>query len=213
MTGPVVTTPAPLGDVTDQVLTTPATVAQPPALLQPTPDDARHQRDPAAAPDPPVLDASPVHPVGGFATRPVPSTATALVPPPITTAGPIAPGPIPVGADGPPAAHNGARVLLPDATRFLPPAASIFPAAAMPATESATGQEGGTAQAPTELPAPPPVGSVGGGSAAAAAVASSAALAILFVLLLVPCLRYGRVVLAPARWRPVLFVSLLERPG
>jgi hypothetical protein len=58
------------------------------------------------------------------------------------------------------------------------------------------------------------VSAVGSGASAASGAASSAgALAILFAFLLVPCVVYGRVVLAPARWRPVLFVSLLERPG
>ena len=38
-------------------------------------------------------------------------------------------------------------------------------------------------------------------------------LAVLLAFCLTPCLRYGKVVLMPARWRPVLFVSLLERPG
>ena len=75
-------------------------------------------------------------------------------------------------------------------------------------------QAGGTSQASTDLPAPAPAGTAGTGAAAAAGAASAAAaMAILFFLLLVPCLRYGRVVLASARWRPVLFVSLLERPG
>jgi hypothetical protein len=57
---------------------------------------------------------------------------------------------------------------------------------------------------------------VTGGSASATAAATAAAagaLAILVFLLLAPCLRYGRARLAPAHWRPVVFVSLLERPG
>jgi hypothetical protein len=71
-------------------------------------------------------------------------------------------------------------------------------------------------------PATPPANDVaptapsGGFSTAAASAGSSggvAAFAILFFLLLAPCLRYGRVRLAPAHWRPVSFVSLLERPG
>jgi hypothetical protein len=37
--------------------------------------------------------------------------------------------------------------------------------------------------------------------------------AVLLAFCLAPCLRYGKVALIPARWRPVLFVSLLERPG
>ena len=39
------------------------------------------------------------------------------------------------------------------------------------------------------------------------------ALGLLLVLFSLPCLRYGTLRLTPARWRPVLFVSLLERPG
>jgi hypothetical protein len=35
----------------------------------------------------------------------------------------------------------------------------------------------------------------------------------LLILLSLPCLHYGRLMLAPARSRSVLFVSLLERPG
>jgi hypothetical protein len=180
-------------------------------VLQPTADDARHQREPVAAPDSRVFDTSPVQPVGGFATQLPPSTATVLVPPPITTAGPIAPGPVPVGADRAPSGHDGAHLVPPGAATLFPPAANNLAAAA---TSSATAHAGGPSPPLTELPAPAPVGAVGsGGSATSAAASSAGALAILFILLLVPCLRYGRVELAPARWRPVLFVSLLERPG
>jgi hypothetical protein len=48
---------------------------------------------------------------------------------------------------------------------------------------------------------------------AATATAGGVALALLGFLLLLPCLRFSRVQLAPAHWRPVAFVSLLERPG
>jgi hypothetical protein len=63
---------------------------------------------------------------------------------------------------------------------------------------------------------PAPLGGIGSGIASAtggAGAPAGVALAILVFLMLAPCLRYGRVRLAPAHWRPVTFVSLLERPG
>jgi hypothetical protein len=64
-------------------------------------------------------------------------------------------------------------------------------------------------------PAPPtPTGAPGSGVSGSFSPPSTALfLALLTALIFIPCLRYGRLVLAPARWRPVLFVSLLERPG
>jgi hypothetical protein len=64
-------------------------------------------------------------------------------------------------------------------------------------------------------PAPPtPTGAPGGGVSGSFSPPPPALfLALLTTLFCIPCMRYGRVVLAPARWRPVLFVSLLERPG
>jgi hypothetical protein len=68
--------------------------------------------------------------------------------------------------------------------------------------------------AQTTAPPPAPAGATSSAVASAAsATAGATALAILGFLLLLPCLRYGRLRLAPARWRPVVFVSLLERPG
>ena len=84
---------------------------------------------------------------------------------------------------------------------------------------SATSRAGaGSTQAPattTDAPASPaPSGPTGiGFSGSFAPPATGSVLALLLALCLAPCLRYGRVVLLPARWRPVLFVSLLERPG
>jgi hypothetical protein len=62
-------------------------------------------------------------------------------------------------------------------------------------------------------PAPPtPTGAPGPGvSGSFSPPPAGLFLALLTALFFIPCLRYGRVVLAPARWRPVLFVSLLER--
>ncbi len=66
-----------------------------------------------------------------------------------------------------------------------------------------------------EAPASPaPAGPSGiGFSGSFAPPGTASFLAVLLALCLAPCLRYGKVVLMPARWRPVLFVSLLERPG
>jgi len=68
---------------------------------------------------------------------------------------------------------------------------------------------GASAPAPTT-----PFGGLGGGVSGSFSPPPPAVfVALLIAFFCVPCLRYGRVVLAPARWRPVLFVSLLERPG
>ena len=67
--------------------------------------------------------------------------------------------------------------------------------------------------APTDAPSTP-FGAPGGGLSGSFSPPSTGLfLALLMALFCLPCLRYGRVVLAPARSRPVLFVSLLERPG
>jgi hypothetical protein len=59
-----------------------------------------------------------------------------------------------------------------------------------------------------------PLGALGSGISGSFSPPSTALfLALLALLFCMPCLLYGKFVLAPARWRPVLFVSLLERPG
>jgi hypothetical protein len=95
--------------------------------------------------------------------------------------------------------------------RFLPFPAGALRSVVMAPPVRISRPEDRSARVPVELPTPPAgaVGSAGAGFASSGA----GALAILFVFLVVLCLRYGRVVLTPVRWRPVLFVSLLERPG
>jgi hypothetical protein len=82
---------------------------------------------------------------------------------------------------------------------------------------SPTGSSPRSSVRPTEAPASPsspPSGPLGiGFSGSFAPPATALFLAVLLALCFAPCLRYGKVVLASARWRPVLFVSLLERPG
>jgi hypothetical protein len=81
-------------------------------------------------------------------------------------------------------------------------AAASSPRSAVPATE-----------APSN-PSQPGSGSPGTGLAGSFAPPTTALFfAVLLAFCFAPCLRYGKVVLASARWRPVLFVSLLERPG
>jgi hypothetical protein len=63
-----------------------------------------------------------------------------------------------------------------------------------------------------------PAGLAGGGSgsgvaASAPAPPPGAVTAVLVILLCLSTALFGRLVLASARWRPVAFVSLLERPG
>jgi len=79
------------------------------------------------------------------------------------------------------------------------------------------------AQAPVSVPdrsttleAPAGVAGAGSGSGAAASAPVPPPGAVTAVLVLLLCLStavFGRLVLASARWRPVAFVSLLERPG
>jgi hypothetical protein len=64
------------------------------------------------------------------------------------------------------------------------------------------------------------VGGPGGSGVSGFGVAASSPVpppmvvaAILVALLCLSMLGFGRLTLAPARWRPVAFVSLLERPG
>jgi hypothetical protein len=231
VTEPAVETPAPAAEVTepnmetpaaasvpagagaDPLLTTAATVPEPPTSPQAGPLPLGADGD-GGAPAPPPLEPSPVEPVGGSVTQPSPPTTTAFVPPRITTSRPIAPGPIPVSADRPPVAHDGGLILLPGAAVSIPSVSDTVHAAARPPTAPATSHKARTRQAPPALSGPAPPGAVASGaSASSGAVSSTVALAILFSFLLVPCLVYGRVVLAPARSRPMLFVSLLERPG
>lgn len=163
---------------------------------------------------PHALEPSAADPAGSSLPRTLPSTVTAVVPPAATT-DPIAPGARSVDLPRGPLAHDGLRLAGPRGPlHVLTPGTTtpFSPAAATQLAGSATiRHESGTRQAGAEQPAAPPVGVAA--AAAATTTASATALAILFLLLLVPCLRYGRVALAPARWRSVLFVSLLERPG
>ena len=86
------------------------------------------------------------------------------------------------------------------------------PAATSPTIPSLTSAAQAPA-APTDAPSSP-FGAIGTGLSGSFSPPSTALfLAILMALFCLPYLRYGKVVLAPARWRPVLFVSLLERPG
>jgi hypothetical protein len=95
------------------------------------------------------------------------------------------------------------------------------PAASLPSsvqTATAGGSDRPAAASVEPAPAAPASGGLAGsgGFATAAAGASAAAgvaAALLLILVFAPCLGYGRVAVRPARWRPVLFVSLLERPG
>jgi hypothetical protein len=216
VTEPNTQTPAPasepVGAAADPLPTMQATVPEPPppppaAPLVPGADGG------GAAPPLPPLEPAPVEPVGGSVTPSTPHSATAVVPPRITAARRIALGPIPAGTHRA-AVRDGALILAPGAATSLPSATDTFHAAPKPPTAPAPPRKARTRQAPPALFVPPPVGTVGSGtSAASGAVSSTAALAILSFFLLVPCLVYGRVVVAPARSRPMLFVSLLERPG
>jgi hypothetical protein len=189
-----------------------STVPEPPAPPQAAPLPPAADGGGAAPPLRP-LEPSPVEPVGGSVTQSIPPSATAVVPPRITAARRIAPGPIPLGSHRAPI-RDGALFLSPGAATSLPSATDTFHAAPRPPTPPAPPHKARTRQAPPALFVPPPVGAVASGaSAASGAVSSTAGLAILSMFLLVPCLVYCRVLLAPARWRPVLFVSLLERPG
>jgi hypothetical protein len=70
-----------------------------------------------------------------------------------------------------------------------------------------------TTEAPSS-PSPPDPGSpVTGLSGSFAPPTTALFFAVLLVFCFAPCLRYGKVVLTPAHWRPLLFLSLLERPG
>jgi hypothetical protein len=202
----------PVGAATDPLPTMQATVPEPPAPPPAAPLVPGADGGGAAPPLPP-LEPAPVEPVGGSVTPSIPHSAKAVVPPRITAARRIALGPIPAGTHRAPV-RDGALILAPGAATSLPSARDTFHAAPRPPTAPAPPRKARTRQAPPALFVPPPVGAVGNGtSAASGAVSSTAALAILSFFLLVPCLVYGRVVLAPARSRPMLFVSLLERPG
>jgi hypothetical protein len=87
-------------------------------------------------------------------------------------------------------------------------------AASMPAdAQTLSSPDSRAPLAPVQLP-PAPLGALGGGIAGSfSPPPTELFLAILMAFTCMPCLRYGRVVLAAARWRPVLFLSLLERPG
>jgi hypothetical protein len=67
--------------------------------------------------------------------------------------------------------------------------------------------------APVDIPHAPSGISTVGASAFAPVPPPVAVAAILVLFLGLSLVRFGRVADAPARWRPVAFVSLLERPG
>ena len=76
-----------------------------------------------------------------------------------------------------------------------------------------TSRPGSTSPSPAP-PAPqaPLTGASGTGSGGGISF-STAFVAVLLALLLLASTRWSRLVLAPASWRPVAFVWLLERPG
>jgi hypothetical protein len=86
-----------------------------------------------------------------------------------------------------------------------------------PATVSAVGSSPHSSMSTTEAPSSPSLpgsGSPGTGLSGSFAPPTTAPfLGVLRAFCFGPCLRNDKVVLTPARWRPVLFVSLLERPG
>ena len=98
-------------------------------------------------------------------------------------------------------------------------AAPLAPEDALRAVGSATGTSAPhTVAATTDMPATPatpapPAPSGVGFSGSFGSSGTGFLFAVLLAFCLAPCLRYGKVALIPARWRPVLFVSLLERPG
>jgi hypothetical protein len=67
--------------------------------------------------------------------------------------------------------------------------------------------------APVDIPHSPSGISSVGASAFAPVPPPVAVAAILVLFMGLSLVRFGRVANAPARWRPVAFVSLLERPG
>ena len=119
------------------------------------------------------------------------------------------------GVASPPAAGVAPGLSLP-LTAAVPIEPRWATTAAAPQVSSpphARGAKPGPAGGTDQVPPAPGGGSGSGASASSAGTSTGLALGLLLVLLTLPCLRFGTLQLAPARWRPVLFVSLLERPG
>jgi hypothetical protein len=179
--------------------------------------EASPTADAPVVPDQPVAagTSAPLEPAAPAAHLLLPSPATL----PHSGAGPVlaeAMGTVPAAPDGGSGTRAAETAL---GTELSAPGASLFAApslsapASMPAAVSSAPSAVPATEAPSS-PWQPDSGLPGTGLAGSFAPPTTAVFfAVLLAFCFAPCLRYGKVVLASARWRPVLFVSLLERPG
>ena len=187
-------------------------------MVDDRPAVGRSQSSPAAGPQAVAPTASsPVVTVPAPAQSSPVATATVPVPADASPAsGPTGPrdadprGAAPAGRDDLGAAPLGASPSpAPSLSTFAAPGGDLAATTERRSAPDGSLAPDGNSDAPSSL-----LGAIGSGSAGSFSPPSTGLfLALLLTLFCLPCLRYGRIVLAPARCGSAPFLSLLERPG